>query len=341
MSVTLAEDLAQEFDTEYAIAAPLATRSLLLDAFSIAERTLVVGERGHILVSEDGGKTWAQAKVPTRITLTGIYLLNSRLGWAVGHDAVILKTLDGGWNWERVHNAPADETPLFDVWFKDANRGFAVGAYGYFLVTVDGGQTWSRQEFRVSRDEPSVSIGIAEALPGDDHAPTEDEFSEPFDLHLNRIASADDGRLYIAAEAGRLYRSEDDGDTWSNMASPYHGSFFGVLPLTGDGLLAYGLRGHLFRSEDAGASWQAVETATKEMLTDGLQLQDGRTVIVGLGGTVLISRNNRSFTLRPRPDRTGYSAIVQTEGEAVIVVGEAGVYTLPPSAYAVDTRPQE
>ena len=51
------------------------------------------------------------------------------------------------------------------------------------------------------------------------------------DFHLNRIVGASGSRLYIAAEAGHLYRSDDAGRTWNELPSPYEGSFFGVLPL--------------------------------------------------------------------------------------------------------------
>jgi len=39
-----------------------------------------------------------------------------------------------------------------------------------------------------------------------------------------------------------------------------------VLPLPGEALLAFGLRGNLYRSEDAGSSWQKIETGTVAML---------------------------------------------------------------------------
>ncbi len=336
-----AGDSQQKADVEYAIRAPLAAHSLLLDAFSIEGLTVVVGERGHILVSEDGGRAWRQAKVPTRTTLTGIYFLNRSLGWVVGHDAVILRTDDGGRRWKRVHIAPEDETPIFDVWFKDEYHGFAVGAYGYFVVTIDGGQTWKRQEFNLLTNNSVAQYNELGLLSEDQTEHADDELAAPFDRHLNRIARAGNGRLFIAAEAGQLYRSDDDGKTWSALPSPYQGSFFGVLPLEKNVLLAYGLRGHLFRSKDSGAAWRPVETATSEMLTDGLQLQDGNTVIVGLGGTVLVGRDDDNFRLRPRPHRTGYSAIVQTDEGRVIAVGEAGIHVLPPSAYSWDAPMRE
>ncbi|NIN72690.1 MAG: sialidase, partial [Gemmatimonadetes bacterium] len=49
---------------------------------------------------------------------------------------------------------------------------------------------------------------------------------------------------------------------WTTLPSPYEGSFFGTLPLEGDSLLLFGLRGHLFRSDDAGESWEEIPTGT-------------------------------------------------------------------------------
>ena len=43
------------------------------------------------------------------------------------------------------------------------------------------------------------------------------------DFHLNQLAAAADGTLYIAAEAGHLYRSDDGGVTWLALPSPYAG----------------------------------------------------------------------------------------------------------------------
>ena len=74
------------------IMARLAPRSLLLDAVERGPLWIAVGERGHILVSRDGATTWTQAPVPTRVMLTGIWMHDDRLGWAVGHDETILRT---------------------------------------------------------------------------------------------------------------------------------------------------------------------------------------------------------------------------------------------------------
>ncbi|MCP4663348.1 MAG: hypothetical protein GY856_48770, partial [bacterium] len=271
------------------------------------------------LLSTDQGTKWHQAEVPTRATLTGVYFHDERNGWAVGHDAVILRTRDGGESWQIVHYAPEEQRPLLDVWFRDAQEGFAVGAYSFFLKTADGGTTWS--EFTItSADEEVVE---------DDAFAWEDDDLVGGDFHLNQIARAAAGALYIAAEAGTVYRSDDEGESWTVLPSPYDGSFFGTLPLADDALLLFGLRGHLFRSEDAGETWQKLETASEEMLTDGLVLGNGEVVVVGLGGTLLRSRDGgRSFTLEQQADRQAIATVLEADDGGLILIGESGIRKL-------------
>ena len=65
--------------------------------------------------------------MPTRALLTAVHMHDERTGWAVGHDAVILRTRDGGETWSLVHEAPEEELPLLDVWFRDERTGSRSG----------------------------------------------------------------------------------------------------------------------------------------------------------------------------------------------------------------------
>lgn len=281
---------------EYSVIAPLASKSLLLAGCFAGDRMVVVGERGHILYSDDNGKSWTQARVQTIATLTGVYFQNKDLGWAVGHDAVILRTTDGGKDWSLVFSAPEEERPLLDVWFKDAENGFAIGAYGFFLTTTDGGLNWTDK--MISED----------------------------DWHLNRIRLSETGKLFIAGEAGNVYRSVDLGETWSTLHPPYAGSFFGTLPLDGDTVLIYGLQGHVYRSEDAGENWQEIRIPVKVLFNGGTRLPDGRIVIGGMGGIILISKDDgQSFTIRQQPDRMSIVTVLPVDNNTVLLVGDQGV----------------
>jgi photosystem II stability/assembly factor-like uncharacterized protein len=308
----------------YAAIAPLATQSLLLDAQVVGKRIVAVGERGHVLLSDDQGTTWSQAKVPVRATLTGVWFHGEKLGWAVGHDEVVLRTEDGGETWELMHSAPENLWPLLDVWFQDAGHGIAVGAYGKYLETTDGGRTWAARPF-----SPAPLPEAAGAAGEDEDFDSLTEFEgESADLHLNAIVPIEGASLLMAGEAGSLYRSDDAGASWRQLASPYDGSFFGGLALTRDSLLVFGLRGNLWRSDDGGASWRELSSGTLAILNDALKLEYGTVVVVGNGGAVLVSRDGgESFTLQQQADRKGLQRIVRA-GVDYLVFGETGVRRL-------------
>jgi photosystem II stability/assembly factor-like uncharacterized protein len=301
---------------------PLVANSLLLDLAVAGARLVAVGERGHVLLSDDQGATWRQAKtVPTRAMLTAVFFVDAQYGWAVGHDETILNSVDGGETWTRTHFAPEAQQPLLDLWFANRVSGIAVGAYGAYFTTNDGGRHWSSAKFAA----PNASAGDTPKHDGE-AAPLEGDL--PPDYHLNRIVGVGN-RLYVAAEGGQLYRSDDRGASWRALPSPYEGSFFGLVPIRGEGLLAFGLRGHLFRSADAGETWTRIESGTTAMLTDGVAINDIRVVIGGLAGVLLVSGDaGETFRLTQQDDRRGVSAVLPGPAGAVVLAGEGGVRTI-------------
>jgi len=281
-------------------------KGLLLDVTHAGARLVMVGERGHILFSDDQGKTWTQAKVPTRQLLTAVTFVDDQHGWAVGHDAQILASSDGGATWSKQFEDLSREAPLLDVWFENPQHGLAIGAYGAMLETSDGGQHWQ---------------DVGERL------------DNPDQLHLNGIARVKDAGLFIVGEQGTMYRSSDDGQTWEKLQGPYEGSFFGVIgtaqPRT---LLAYGLRANLYRSTDFGDTWQQIELqAARGPLEFGLSnatlLDDGSLVLVGNGGTVLRSSDDGvTFSVFNRADRLALAGASGLSDGNLILVGQGGAH---------------
>lgn len=280
-----------------------ASKSLLVDVAQAGQRMVAVGERGHIVFSDDNGKNWTQAKVPVSVMLTSVYFPTPTLGWAVGHNGVILHSADGGASWS-LQNADRDAgsdkagAPLLGVWFSDPSTGFAVGAYGYLLMTTDGGATWT------------------------DHAAAVDN---PDGWHLNAVRGIPGGAVFIVGEHGKLFRSLDNGATWSSLPSPFEGSFFGVAPLAPDLVLVYGLQGRLFASSDQGASWQQVQTGVTSGLNAATRLENGKVVVAGNAGVVLVAADNR-LDLVPelQADRKSVMAVLPAGGSGIVAVGDGG-----------------
>lgn len=275
---------------------PLAGETLVLDATPTSFGAVAVGARGHILISEDFDE-WRQAeRVPTRATLTAVDFVG-RTGWAVGHDAVILRTTDAGVTWERQYIAPEREQPFLDVLFLDEERGFAVGAYGLFMSTTDGGETW-----------------------------VEDAVVESQDWHLNAITRSSGGAIYIAAEQGIIYRSTDNGSGWTSTNLSYQGSMFDIIAMPDGDVLTFGLRGRAFRMVGDGESWQAVDTGTESSLNGGRVLQGGRLVIVGNNGVILESESGGDrFTRRQHPSDEPLAGVLQGASGELIYYGLNGI----------------
>lgn len=288
----------------FSIESPKAVSGLLLDIAHAGKRLVAVGDRGHILFSDDAGRNWVQARVPSRQMLTGVFFVDDKKGWAVGHDAQILATVDGGANWTLQHEDLEREAPLLDIWFQDGNHGYAVGAYGALLETSDGGQIWNDVSDRLDNEDG---------------------------YHLNGIAAVKDAGLFVVGEQGSMFRSADWGQTWERVTGPYEGSLFGVqgtaIPNT---LLVYGLRGNLFRSSDFGSTWQALQLHSDSgVLEFGLAgsslLKDGSVVVVGHGGSVLKSMDSgRSFSVINRADRASLAGVTEDAAGNLILVGQSG-----------------
>ena len=291
---------------------PLAPRSLMLGIANSGKVLVAVGERGNIVVSKDG-RNWAQVQAPVRAALTAVSFADDKNGWAVGHDAVILRTADGGRSWTLQNFEPELEKPLLSVLFLDADRGFAVGAYGLFKQTADGGKTWAEV------DAPDIRAD---------------------ELHFNSLVKLNDGSLFIAGEQGMLGHSTDAGVTWKKIESPYEASLFGALPVGDKGALIYGLRGNVYVSQDVGAgNWTKIETNTVASFFGGTDLPDGRLALVGLNGTLLVVDASTggvspvSVTFKETDKRGKEQVNVLSStlssaipfGDGLVVVGEQGV----------------
>lgn len=274
-----------------------ASESLLLDITAAGDRLVAVGERGHILY-RDPGESWQQAQVPVIAQLTAVSFATPETGFAVGHEAVILRTRDAGASWEVVHHE-TEESPLLDIHFISARTGFAVGAYNLLYQTRDAGDTW---QF------------IGDALPN------------PDEYHNNAIIQNAAGHLFIAGERGNLFRSEDEGASWQQLPLDYDGSIFGLISTQEGFLLATGLRGHLFISRDAGDSWQQLEHQGEQTLNGGLALGADHWLVLGQNGEYLTGSAD-DLTLHTLPGRYSLLAAARQDHQ-IFAVGRGGIHTL-------------
>ena len=276
-------------------------KSLLVNSVTAGDRIFSVGGRGHILYSDNQGESWVQANSPTQMLLTSIDFVDDKNGWAVGHDSVILGTVDSGENWTLLYEDPNLEKPLLDVVFFDTKNGLVTGAYGLIMRTHDGGKTW--QNFMIGE----------------------------LDWHFNSILKAGE-HVFIAGEAGTLVRSSDQGVTWAQLESPYVGSFFGAItrPIeNGHQIIAYGLRGHAFTSHDLGDSWTELDTGVTTNLLGGTFTTSGDAVLLGAGGTILRkNKGDTDFQQVPYRGFENLTSVIAVNDSDLVVFGVRGTSRL-------------
>jgi len=268
----------------------------MLDSVRAGARIVAVGDRGIVLLSDDGGKTHRQAKVvPVDATLTSVSFSDEKSGWAAGHWGVVLHTEDGGETWTQQRGDIQQDRPLFAVHFFDANNGIAVGLWSLVLATADGGRSWQTVEMPIP------------------------EGAKKADLNLLGLFVDDKGRLFAAGEKGMVLRSDDRGRHWRYLATGYKGSFWTGLVTADGAMLAAGLRGSMYRSTDDGRNWTRIDTRSKSSIT-ALARVGSDIVGVGLDGLVLRSVDGgASFEADVRNDRVSLTTlVVNASGQAML-----------------------
>lgn len=319
-----------------ALKSVLAGKTLLNGATRAGTRLVAVGWRGHILYSDDQGKSWSQASVPVSSDLVSVCFPSPQKGWAVGHDGVVLHSSDGGGTWAKQMDGlaaarligeyyskhtplnPSEgpemfklnikrfveegaDKPFLDVWFDDDRNGFIVGTFNMIFRTTDGGKSW----------EPLL-----------------DRTENPETLHLYGVRRIGPD-LFVSGERGLVMKFDQKSQRFRAQRSLYKGSFFGITGKTGC-VIVYGLRGNAFVTRDSGATWKKIETGVRVNLTGAAVTEDGRIVLVSQEGHVLVSaadamKFNQIKMERPVPA----SAVAAVDKNTVLLIGLLGLKLQP------------
>jgi len=315
-------------------ASPMAAKTLYNGIVVAGSRLVAVGQRGHIVYSDDQGTTWVQARVPVSADLTAVCFATPKKGWAVGHDGVVLNSTDSGATWNKqldgrsltrivtdyyAAHPPAGpaaamiaedvrqagqkgaDKPLLDVLFENETTGYVVGAFNLILRTTDGGRNW----------EPLL-----------------DRTDNPKRFHLYAIRRVA-GELFIGGEQGLMLRLNSTTGRFQALSVPYNGSFFGVTG-TQSVVIAYGLRGTVYRSTDKGKSWHRIDTGIPIGLTGASVLPDNRIALVNQAGQVLVSADNGEHFSPVKAEQPFPAAsVVALDKENVMLAGMRGMLKLP------------
>ena len=80
------------------------------------------------------------------------------------------------------------------------------------------------------------------------------------------------------------------------------------------------------RSADGGETWVKSATNSDRSISGGTQLADGRIVLAGLSGSVLVSEDSgKSFTATVRSDRKSFATASSGPDDTVLLYGDPGI----------------
>ena len=146
----------------------------------------VVGDKGTVLHTIDGGETWQPQSSNTDVGLSSVAFADVNNGWAIGDQGTILRTLDGGVTWQLYPGLP--EKKLNDLVLIDNRTLWAVGDDGTVLQTTDGGATWTPRVIQESLQESLTGVAFGSVSNG-----------------------------VIVGANGPIFATKDGGTTWAKL----------------------------------------------------------------------------------------------------------------------------
>lgn len=219
--------------------------------------------------------------------LYGLSFADEKNGWAVGQYGTILKSTDGGLNWQYqrsgtqehlnaiyavspqsayavgtagllIHTTDGGESwnrtltglncKLSDIQFVTPTEGWIVGEFEYILHTTDSGQTW----LPIHGGEPEP-IDFS-ALPDD--VIFDDDFGMEEEVYtLNSVYFLNPQYGWTVGEFGIILHTSDGGNTWEKQVSGVETTLMDVDFFSEDVGVAVGTGNTIIRTVDGGKTW--------------------------------------------------------------------------------------
>lgn len=236
--------------------------------FTNADRGFAVGYKpsgvhGFIYQTENGGEDW-YLKDSTDYELNDICFVDSDTGFAVGggrSQTTILKTTDGGENWETIYDAYGGQ--LYTVDFVDLKTGWAAGERGLIINTLDGFKNF---------DSNSLDIGS-------------------FYFNVIQFINPDTGWV---VGSNQIFRTTDGGENWQpleGLDDQYYNSCF-FRWFNSGWLGAYKSNtGKILHSIDGGNTWQIQDSSLTGIIYSIYFIDEYRGWAVGTNGVIMATTN--------------------------------------------------
>lgn len=176
--------------------------SLFKINFQDALTGYIVGSKGLILKTIDGGSNWKKMMNNTKNLLFDIAFVSETRGFIVGWNGVVMVTNDRGENWQLLPKFSRKYLKSIDF---NKKIGIIVGGSGSIFRTEDAGESW-------------------------------DIVETPIKAPLHKVKFLSQTHAIILGGKGTILISEDKGDSWKSVN---HGNYAQLndMAMTADGKL--------------------------------------------------------------------------------------------------------
>lgn len=297
-----------------------ACRSLSLD------RTIAVGDRGLILLSSNGGKSWSVQGSRSEDTLLAIHFDDDQVGCIVGgriepltmrSRGTVLLTNDGGYSWRSVPSALPRLAGIkaFSPKHWIAWGDWSVSLQTSLFETVDGGNQWLPVPIpcghlmsvgilpRVSGPAKEIQLILVDRL-GRCFSTSDRVHYQPIQLPESLVSPSkplvfcdyQSDHWWLGGEGGILYRSVD-GVAWERLylpGNPRDHELFRLQSLAaiGNQVWIAGTPGNvLWSSSDRGRTWETRNIPSKSPIRSIHAFHEQLLIACGGSGTLLGTRN--------------------------------------------------
>lgn len=195
---------------------------------------------------------WVKQTVNTTAAFRGLSVVNEKVIWASGTGGTVIRTIDGGADWQVISVPDASKLDFRDIEAFDANTAYILsigdGESSRIYKTTDGGATWNLQ-FKntnakaffdaiacwdksncIAMSDPveghylliSTSDGGATWKPIDGKAPPAVDGEAAFAASGTCLIAQGKSNAFLVSggNAAHVFRSTDRGKTWTSADTP-------------------------------------------------------------------------------------------------------------------------
>jgi photosystem II stability/assembly factor-like uncharacterized protein len=178
---------------------------------------------GVIYKTTDGANSWTQqAYYPYAYDIRSIYFVNQNTGFAGSFWNKLMRTTNGGNNWDTSSVGGHNTFNINSVFFINNSIGYIAGSYGKIYMSSDGGVNWIPLNSNTTKDLNSI--------------------------HFRNLNTG-----FVVGKEGLFLRTTNSGINWES--STFQNTLQDITIFNSDTAYCVGERGTIIKTINSGANW--------------------------------------------------------------------------------------